>query len=41
MGQSVDPVGVVVDKAGNLYTTCFYCGINRTGSIGKLTKNAE
>ncbi len=40
-GQSVDPVGVVMDKAGNLYTTCFYCGINRTGSIGKLTKNAE
>lgn len=41
MGQSVDPVGVVMDKAGNLYTTCFFCGIHHTGSIGKLTKSAE
>ncbi len=40
-GQSVDPIGVVMDKAGNLYTTCFFCGINHTGSIGKLTKNAD
>jgi uncharacterized repeat protein (TIGR03803 family) len=40
-GQSVDPTGVVMDKAGNLYTTCFFCGINHTGSIGKLTKNAD
>jgi uncharacterized repeat protein (TIGR03803 family) len=41
MGQSVDPTGLVMDNAGNLYTTCFFCGINHTGSIGKLTKNAE
>jgi uncharacterized repeat protein (TIGR03803 family) len=40
-GQSVDPTGVVMDNAGNLYTTCYFCGINRTGSIGKLTKNAD
>lgn len=40
-GQSVDPVGVVMDSAGNLYSTCFFCGINHTGSIGKLTKNAD
>jgi uncharacterized repeat protein (TIGR03803 family) len=40
-GQSVDPTGVVMDQAGNLYTTCFFCGINHTGSIGKLTKNSQ
>ncbi len=40
-GESVDADGVVMDKAGNLYTTCFFCGKNRTGMIGKLTKNAE
>ena len=38
-GHAVDPVGVVMDKAGNLYTTCFFCGSNRTGMIGKLIKN--
>jgi uncharacterized repeat protein (TIGR03803 family) len=40
-GQSVDPTGVVMDNAGNLYTTCFFCGVHHTGSIGKLTKNAD
>jgi hypothetical protein len=41
MGQAVDPTGVVMDSAGNLYTTCYFCGTNRTGEIGKLTKNAD
>ncbi|MGO8796246.1 MAG: choice-of-anchor tandem repeat GloVer-containing protein [Candidatus Sulfotelmatobacter sp.] len=40
-GSDIQATGVVMDNSGNLYGTCYFCGTNSTGSIGKLTKSAR